>query len=183
MLVVSQSINRESATMPSRLERLILLDQELRRGYYPSVERLCRMFEVQPRTVFQDIKDLRERLGLEIRFDRSRGGYFNANPEKKLPSFSPTEEELFALYLGAALIRAELDAPGRQIIEHAMRKLYAASACKWLPHAESMFDAIHVVKQSPIAVNVSLLHKLFAAIVAGEEMTLPGDVTLSLIHI
>lgn len=176
MLEVSHSyLYSESATMPSRLERLILLDQELRRGYYPSVERLCRLFEVQPRTVFQDIKDLRERLGLEIKFDRSRGGYFNADPDKKLPSFSLTEQELFALYLGAAVIRVELDDVGRQIVEHAMRKLYSASAVKWTEHPENMFDAVDVVTQPCSAAGISLLHKLFVAIATGKEVISPDS--------
>lgn len=85
--------------MPSRLERLVAIDAEIRKGDYPDVGRLCRMLEIQPRTLYQDIRDLREKLGLNIEFDRSRGGYHNASPEKCLPSFALTDRELFALVL------------------------------------------------------------------------------------
>lgn len=147
--------------MPSRLERLILLDQELRRAYYPSVERLCNLFEVQPRTLYQDIKDLREKLGLDIRFDRARGGYYNADPEKKLPAFSLTDLELFSLFLGAVLVRAELDTAGQRIVEQAIRKLCAASPLRYMQDADHLFNGTAVLNGSAMRFDLRHLHEQF----------------------
>jgi predicted DNA-binding transcriptional regulator YafY len=72
---------------------LVNIDAYIRAGSYPSVDALCRTFEVQPRTVHQDIKELREHFHLDIRFDRARGGYYNATPSQRLPQPAATEEQ------------------------------------------------------------------------------------------
>ena len=56
--------------MTSKLERLITMEDEIRRGRFPNVEKFCEMFEVQARTVYDDIRELKERCGLDIEFDR-----------------------------------------------------------------------------------------------------------------
>lgn len=160
-------------TMSSRLERLILLDQELRRGLYPSVERLCRLLEVQPRTLFQDIKDLRERLGLDIRFDRNRGGYYNATPEKALPTFSLTDEELFSVVLGALLIRPDFDENSQGVISRAILKLCAASLAEFARAPDLILDRLSA--SEPVARGVSnldVLYKVFAAACAGRQIAI-----------
>ncbi|MGH9549086.1 MAG: hypothetical protein ACRD3W_06925, partial [Terriglobales bacterium] len=83
--------------MPTRLERLIGIQSEIDRGRYPDVQKLCSMFEIQPRTLHDDIRLIREMLGLEIIYDRFHNGYKNANPTKKLPMFDLTVGEVFAL--------------------------------------------------------------------------------------
>lgn len=154
---------RESP-MSSRLERLILLDQELRRGLYPSVERLCRLLEVQPRTLFQDLKDLRERLGLDIVFDRTRGGYYNASPEKTLPTFSLTDQELFSVILGALLIHADFDRYGQNVINSALLKLCAASTAEFATAPDLLVHRILPSESAVRAVsNFETLYKLFVA--------------------
>ncbi len=164
--------------MSSRLERLILLDQELRRGLYPSVERLCRLLEVQPRTLFQDLKDLRERLGLDIVFDRTRGGYYNASPEKTLPTFSLTDQELFSVILGALLIHADFDRYGQNVINSALLKLCAASTAEFATAPDLLVDRI---SSSPPVVrgasNLQELYKLFVAACTNRQMavTMGGE--------
>lgn len=83
--------------MTSRLERLLELDSKIRRGNYPSLSHLCASFSVKPRTIYEDIKILRERLGLQIEFDRARNGYFNACPDKTLPVFDLSINEFILL--------------------------------------------------------------------------------------
>lgn len=90
--------------MSSRLERLVSLDAHIRSGVLPGVEQLCRLFEVQPRTIYQDLKELRERFGLDIRFDRERNGYYNASPDKRLPSMAMTDEEVLLLIVASELL-------------------------------------------------------------------------------
>lgn len=69
------------------------MDAYIRKNAYPGVEALCQLFEIQPRTVHQDIKELRERFHLDIRFDRHRAGYYNATPGKRLPPLEFTPEQ------------------------------------------------------------------------------------------
>ena len=98
--------------MPTRLERLIAIDCEIRSGRFPNVADLCQLFSVKPRTVYDDIKVLRERLGFDIRFDRLRNGYFNACPSRCLPAFELSQTE--AVLLGTGLYLLVLSIDGRR---------------------------------------------------------------------
>ena len=83
------------------------IDREIRRGRYPSVDYLCDLFEVKPRTIYDDIRKLKENFGLEIAYDRFHEGYVNLNPSKKLPSFDLTEGELSGLELSSDLLSSQ----------------------------------------------------------------------------
>ena len=48
--------------MATRLERLVAMDDMIRRGRYPDKQILCEMFEVKERTVFEDIRYLKEEM-------------------------------------------------------------------------------------------------------------------------
>ncbi len=86
------------------MERVLAIDAEICRGTYPSVQDLCQKFEVSERTLFDDIRYLKDRLAREIVFDHVRGGYSNSNPGKKLPEFELSSGEVFALTLGKELL-------------------------------------------------------------------------------
>lgn len=65
---------------------------------------LCRRFEIKPRTLFEDIRELKEKIGSDIRFDKARGGYYNASPEGDLPTYRLTEEEYLVMVAGQQLL-------------------------------------------------------------------------------
>lgn len=109
--------------MSSRLERLLSIESEIRRGRYPSVEHLCSLFEIQPRTVYEDIRELRERLGLPIAYDRFRNGYYNRNPEKSLPQFDLDEMEILGLSLGKSLLSQFTGATYEPVLRAALNKV------------------------------------------------------------
>jgi predicted DNA-binding transcriptional regulator YafY len=114
--------------MATRLERLVLIDEEIRKGRYPSVEKLCVLFEVAARTIYEDIRELKDNLGLDIRFDRSRGGYYNANPAKTLPSFDLSDGEVFALTIGKEMLAQYTGTAFEPILRTAIEKI-----CQRLP--------------------------------------------------
>lgn len=90
--------------MASRLERLVSIDAYIRAGKYPSVQKLCEMFEVQPRTIYQDLRELREMFGLDIQYDRERNGYYNAAPSRQLPPLAMTYEEALLITLAIEML-------------------------------------------------------------------------------
>ncbi|GEM_PF-2772958 len=109
--------------MSSRLERLIRMEQQIRNGSYPNVETFCRMFGVKQRTIYEDIRALRQRLGLDIRFDRGRTGYFTPDPNSRLPAFELTQEELFAVGLACELMLKYNDAAFTPVVRSALEKI------------------------------------------------------------
>jgi predicted DNA-binding transcriptional regulator YafY len=109
-------------SVPSRLERLISIEQQINQQRYPNVDKLCRMFNVKPRTVFDDIRLLKRSMGLNIRFDRLRNGYYNANPGSKLPPFELSNDEFYALVMAAeSLIDSGKIVPG--VVESMLAKI------------------------------------------------------------
>jgi len=114
--------------MPTRLERLVGIQQEISRGRYPDVQSLCERFEIQPRTLHEDIRLLREQLGLDIKHDRYHNGYYNASPNKILPMFDLTTGELFALTLGKDMLAQYTGTSFHPLLQAALEKI-----CQRLP--------------------------------------------------
>jgi len=108
----------------SRLERLVVMMEEINGGRYPNVDKFCRMFEVQKRTVYEDVRELKDGLRMEIEFDRFRGGYFNKNPKKQLPKFELTDGEIFALTLGKEMLSQYTGTSFEPILQTALEKIY-----------------------------------------------------------
>lgn len=96
--------DRDGLPMATRLERLIRIDALIRTGAYPNADRMCEILEVQPRTFFQDIKELREIFGLDIKFDRFKQGYFNANPNKRLLQRTINDDAAILIIIAAELL-------------------------------------------------------------------------------
>lgn len=109
--------------MSTKLERVLAIDSEICRGSYPSVTDLCDRFEVSERTLHDDIRFLRENLAREIDFDHLKNGYFNSNPEKRLPSFELSSGEIFALTLGKELLSQYIGTSFEPTLRSALDKI------------------------------------------------------------
>lgn len=143
--------------MSTRLERLLTMEDEIRRGRYPNVETFCEMFEVKTRTVYEDIRSLKERMGLDIAFDRFKNGYYNRSPGKALPSFELTNGEVFALTIGKEMLATYTGTSFEPILRAALEKIYDR-----LPdRVEVNIDELRtMIRFKPLAV-IPLQRKLF----------------------
>lgn len=99
------------------------MEQQIRKGAYPNVQTFCYMYDVQPRTVYQDLQMLRQMIGLAIVFDRARNGYYIQNPERKLPSFELTDDELIALSFSKELLSTYTRKTFAPLLEGALDKV------------------------------------------------------------
>src|ERR1700722_15827004 len=109
--------------MSTKLERVLAIDGEIRRGGFPSLNDLCQRFEVAERTMHEDIRYLKERLNLDIQFDRARNGYYIGNPDQALPSFELTSGEVFALTLGKELLSLYVGTSFESVLRSALEKV------------------------------------------------------------
>ncbi len=159
--------------MPTRTERLVVMANEITSQRYPTVEHFCREFEVQPRTVYEDIRILKEDLGLEIKYDRFRNGYYNANPSKKLPQFELSDGELFALLLGKEMLSQYAGTVFEQPLRTAIEKI-----SQRLPESVQIdFGQLSsMVSFHPGAV-IPISRKLFLDLNRACEKRLPTDIT------
>ncbi|MBY0551617.1 MAG: hypothetical protein K2W95_30320 [Candidatus Obscuribacterales bacterium] len=157
------SLNR-ILRMTSRLERLLRLDLAIRKGDFPSAETLCRLVEIQPRTLYQDLRELRENLGCDVRFDRVRSGYFNGSPDKKLPTFALTNEELLVIAVAAELFSQTGGEAVARILANAMTKILDGYQQKIPIAPESLRDWIRTEGQRQQVLNPSKLVGILEAL-------------------
>lgn len=78
--------------MASRLHRLIRIIRSVRAKGYPNVQELCSKLQIKERTLFNDLKELKEDLGIEIQFDRNRRGYFLASSDAEISLMALSDE-------------------------------------------------------------------------------------------
>jgi predicted DNA-binding transcriptional regulator YafY len=79
------------------LERMLRIHHAIQSGGYPNATGLARELEVCTKSVYRDLEFMRDRLGLPLRFDTHRLGYFYTQSVNAFPTIQITEGELVAL--------------------------------------------------------------------------------------
>lgn len=114
--------------MPSRLHRLLRIIRTVRRKGYPNVQELCDKLDIKERTLFNDLKELKDDMGVDIQFDRIRGGYYLETDDIELNIMSLSESN--AVLLLTAIELLELHAgesasqPLREFFDAEMRHCF-----------------------------------------------------------
>ena len=143
--------------MPTRMVRLLQIYDTINRNRYPSVQDLCEMFEVAERTIHQDIQCLKHDAGLRIMFDRAKNGYYNAEPNKRLPEFELTEGEVFAVVLGKEMVSQYTGTSFEPVLRSAIEKIEQRLPEKVKLSAD---DLVGAVKFDPIGL-IPISRKMF----------------------
>ncbi len=86
--------------MSTKLERLVKTAKLIADNQYPNIEYLCTVYEVSERTIYDDIRAFKEKLGLDITYDKFKNGYKFNTLNQSLPKFELTEGEFFSLAVG-----------------------------------------------------------------------------------
>ncbi len=92
-----------------QLERLFEIDRQIQAGCYPHPQQLAEKLEVSRRQIFVD-RDMLQRLGATIRFDRKRGGWYYAHPWE-MPAILIGQGELLAFFLSIEIARRYQQTP------------------------------------------------------------------------
>jgi predicted DNA-binding transcriptional regulator YafY len=155
-----------------RLERLIIIRETINKGRCPTVDDFCRMFEVQRRTVHEDIRKVREMFGEDIKWDAFKGGYVNRSPNHKLLEFDLNDGEVFALTLGKDMLTEYSGTAFEPVLRQAIEKI-----CDRLPDRVKIDadDLKSVVKFKPSSI-VPLSRKTFFDINTACEKQHPVEI-------
>lgn len=103
-------------------ERVIRLDQLLRNRDRTTAQHLADELEVSERTVRADITFLKDRLHAPILYSKNQGFYYK-DPTWRLSTYPLTQGELFALTLGARMLKAYSGTAYRRELETAIARL------------------------------------------------------------
>lgn len=88
-----------------QLERLLKIDELIRKPERQTAQTLADVLEVSERTVRDDLAFMRDRFHAPLKFTRNQG-YHYTDPEWRLPTIPLTKGELFALTLGGRMLEA-----------------------------------------------------------------------------
>jgi predicted DNA-binding transcriptional regulator YafY len=103
-----------------RVNRILMIDEEIRSGAYPSVDKLAHRSEVTNRTIERDIEYLRDMYQAPIEYDRQKHGYYYSESNFFIKSGILTEGELFSI----ALFDRLLEQYRNTLIETAFRLIF-----------------------------------------------------------
>ncbi|HEY4690511.1 MAG TPA: WYL domain-containing protein [Anaerolineae bacterium] len=115
--------------MINKWRRIIRIDQELRAGRFPTAQGLIDLFleewgeTVSERTIYDDLKRLRDELRAPLDFDHEHGGHVYTDPTFVLPAIYVTEGELIGLFIGQELIQRYLGTPFEAPLRSATDKI------------------------------------------------------------
>lgn len=95
----------------SNYRRALQIDELIAAEKYPNVAFLMQKFECSEATVLRAIETLRNDFGAEILYDRSRKGYYYAEPHFRLIASFTTEKQIIAAHLMTNLLKIVKDTP------------------------------------------------------------------------
>ena len=110
----------------SKFHHILLIDEKLRAGGYPSSKALGRELELSDRTIRRDIEFMRDVLGAPIEYDPSKKGYHYAERGWSLPGIQFTEGDLLGLALTQMALSAYKGTPLEGYLKRIVDKLVAS---------------------------------------------------------
>lgn len=138
--------------------------EAIRGGHYPNANQLARALEAGPRTIKRDIEHLREQLGVGIRYDAVRHGYFLADPDAAFPGGPFSEAEILALFVARQSLAAQRGTAVEQILAEGFRRLESrldGQQRYWLGDVGAL---VSFRAPAPEALAAELFHQLLGAL-------------------
>ncbi|GHV84322.1 DNA-binding protein [Spirochaetia bacterium] len=103
-----------------RINRVLMIDDAIRSGHFPTIAVLAKKAEVTERTIQRDIEYLRDIYQAPIEYDHKKCGYYYSEPNFFIKSVILTEGELFSI----ALLDRLLDQYKNTPLEGKLRKVF-----------------------------------------------------------
>ena len=138
----------KSAKRP-QLRRLQLIDLELRKGRYPTVEGLAGTLEVNPRTIRRDLEFLRSAWNAPIDYCKNRNGWHYTDLAFTIASQQITRDQLLAIFVAQQSLTQNRSTPFAPLLARAVEVLSAS-----LPEIASVVrenaDQTHSFRQTSV---------------------------------
>jgi predicted DNA-binding transcriptional regulator YafY len=103
-----------------RINRILMIDEAIRSGVFPTIAKLARKAEVTNRTIERDIEYLRDIYQAPIEYNYEKRGYYYSEPNFFIKSVILTEGELFSIALFDRLLEQYRNTP----LEAALRRIF-----------------------------------------------------------
>ena len=95
----------------NHIRRVFYIDQQIREQKYPNCTTVANAWEVNRRTIQDDIDYMRYQLGAPLEFDKKKNGYYYSEENYYLPNYFLTQSELFALMVFEKILKQYKNTP------------------------------------------------------------------------
>ncbi|MEN6437085.1 MAG: WYL domain-containing transcriptional regulator [Syntrophobacter sp.] len=117
-----------------QVERFYWFDDRLKQSRFPNAFHLAEQFEISHKTAQRDIRNLRDRMGAPIAYDRSRKGYYYTE-QFELSRLPATQEEVLALLIARRLLSSTAGGFVGRAFQEFGRKLHETAAALGIDNA------------------------------------------------
>jgi len=104
-------------------ERILKIDQLIRAHQYPNPETIAESFEVSVRTVYGDLRYLRDHLNAPISFDTAHGGWIYTESNFALPTIFLSEGDMLAVFIGIEVAERYAGTPYESMLKNSLDKI------------------------------------------------------------
>ena len=157
-------ILKKSAEEKVRINRILLIDEAIRSGSYPSVAKLAKKTEVNKRTIERDIEYLRDMYEAPIEYDREKKGYYYTEPNFFIKSVILTEGELFSVALFDRLLEQYRNTPLETTIRHIFKKIVSSFPENISINPNVLTSQISFISDHQGKIDADVFEKIFTAL-------------------
>jgi predicted DNA-binding transcriptional regulator YafY len=154
------------------LLRLRDLVAEIQQGTHPTCADLARKLERSERTIWRDIRSLRDDFQAPIEFDRERNGYRFADRSWRMPQVTMTEAELIAFFSAERKLRTMGYSPEADLARTALGELATFLPREIVVDAGRLADAIRYAPAPALDADPEVLARLAAASTARRTLSI-----------
>ena len=160
--------------MSSRLSRLIRMIRIVRGRSYPNVKDLCRTLQIKERTLYNDLRELKDDLGVDIQFDRNRRGYYLGNDATEANFITLTEDTAFVLLAAFELVNWF----GGEDLAESLREVFKDEIILCLGDGDSDRQKMPALIMQEACTNAGLNKELFLGLCRACLKTTPVKITV-----
>jgi predicted DNA-binding transcriptional regulator YafY len=119
-------MSKKNTEQKVQINRILMIDEEIRGGRYPSASKLARIAEVSVRTIWRDIDYLRLMYNAPLEYSREKRGYYYTEQNFFIKSILLTEGDLFSLSLFDTLLIQYRNTPLEKNLKEIFQKIVSS---------------------------------------------------------
>jgi predicted DNA-binding transcriptional regulator YafY len=112
----------------NQLERILEIDNKIRKGGFPDKKSFADCFEVSNKSIERDFEYMRDRLNAPLAYDKCKRGYYYTDNSYFLPGDMMSDSEIFTLLMSQQIVGSLGDSPIKDKLEATCKGL-----SKYLP--------------------------------------------------
>jgi predicted DNA-binding transcriptional regulator YafY len=154
-----------------RINRILMLDEAIRSGSFPTVSKLARKAEVTNRTIERDIEYLRDMYQAPVEYDRHKRGYYYSEPNFFIKSVIMTEGELFSIALFDRVLEQYRSTPVETSLRRIFKKIVQSMPEKVTVNSGLLSPRISVISDHHGPIDPKVFEKVFTALKTRQTVT------------